>query len=219
MIGDVSVIVVDPDQDEREIYRQSLISSGIQVHEAIDGRDALAQVYSLHPDAVVVDARLPFIDGLQLCTLLRSDATTASMRIIAITSDGTPEHVSRFHERGADAVFIKPVPVDQLARAVRERHLPSLEPVGVLAHTIAPPAHTATRTMAKAKAHERYVSTNPPQPPPHLRCPQCDSVLHYERSHIGGVSDRHPEQWDYFVCATHGAFQYRHRTRKLRVAS
>ena len=219
MIGDMSVIVVDPDRDAREIYRRSLASSGIRVHEAIDGRDALAQVYSIHPDAVVVDARLPFIDGLQLCMLLRSDAATASIRIVAITSDGTLEQVRRFRERGADAVFVKPVPVDQLARAVREREMSPLQRADVVAHVAAPPVRPPARTMAKAKSHERYVSTNPPQAPPHLRCPQCDAVLHYERSHIGGVSDRHPEQWDYFVCATHGAFQYRHRTRKLRAAS
>jgi hypothetical protein len=41
-------------------------------------------------------------------------------------------------------------------------------------------------------------------------------VLQYDCSHVGGVSARHPEQWDYFLCAKHGAFQYRHRTRKLR---
>jgi hypothetical protein len=33
---------------------------------------------------------------------------------------------------------------------------------------------------------------------------------------IGGVNARHPEQWDYFICAACGAFQYRQRTRKLR---
>jgi predicted RNA-binding Zn-ribbon protein involved in translation (DUF1610 family) len=38
----------------------------------------------------------------------------------------------------------------------------------------------------------------------------------YEQSHIGGVSAKHPEQWDDFICPTCGTFEYRHRTRKLR---
>jgi hypothetical protein len=38
----------------------------------------------------------------------------------------------------------------------------------------------------------------------------------YEHSHVGGVSQRHPEQWDYYRCSACGRFQYRQRTRKLR---
>ena len=50
-----------------------------------------------------------------------------------------------------------------------------------------------------------------------LVCPSCDQALKYLRSHIGGVSARHLEQWDYFECpAGCGSFQYRERTKKLR---
>jgi hypothetical protein len=53
--------------------------------------------------------------------------------------------------------------------------------------------------------------------PPPLVCPACDRALQYVRSHVGGVSERLPEQWDYYTC--HGAcgtFQYRQRTRRVR---
>lgn len=43
--------------------------------------------------------------------------------------------------------------------------------------------------------------------------------LQYERSHIGGVSHVHAEQWDDYECAACGTFQYRQRTRKLRRVS
>ena len=67
------------------------------------------------------------------------------------------------------------------------------------------------------KAHLRGDTTAPPSPPPLLRCGSCDAALQYMRSHIGGVSSKHPEQWDYFVCSFGcGEFEYRARTRKLR---
>jgi hypothetical protein len=45
-------------------------------------------------------------------------------------------------------------------------------------------------------------------------------MLTYERSHIGGVSERNSEQWDYYECPSGcGTFQYRQRTRKLRRVS
>ena len=48
------------------------------------------------------------------------------------------------------------------------------------------------------------------------RCPTCDRPLVYERSHIGGVTERFSEQWDYYTCTGCGPFQYRQRTRALR---
>jgi hypothetical protein len=52
---------------------------------------------------------------------------------------------------------------------------------------------------------------------PALVCPSCDRPLRYRRSHIGGVSERLSEQWDYFDCVQGcGTFQYRQRTRKVR---
>ena len=66
-------------------------------------------------------------------------------------------------------------------------------------------------------SHRRYDTSTPPATPPELRCPTCDGTLHYERSHVGGVSEKHAEQWDYFSCSGPcGRFEYRQRTRKLR---
>jgi hypothetical protein len=68
-----------------------------------------------------------------------------------------------------------------------------------------------------SRAHIRHQTTEPPVAPPALVCPQCDQLLRYQRSHIGGVSARHVEQWDYYECSGGcGTFQYRQRTRKLR---
>ena len=70
--------------------------------------------------------------------------------------------------------------------------------------------------MANCKMHVRCTTTDPPTAPPALRCPKCDCALIYERSHLGGVSNRLAEQWDDYTCPACGTFEYRHRTRKLR---
>src|SRR5262249_24596716 len=68
-----------------------------------------------------------------------------------------------------------------------------------------------------ARTHQRFETTTPAERPPGLICPQCDTPLTYQRSHIGGVSERHSEQWDYYECPEGcGTFQYRQRTRKIR---
>jgi hypothetical protein len=78
-------------------------------------------------------------------------------------------------------------------------------------------SHANIRRVTLSRAHTRHDTTAPPMAPPTLVCPACDSQLRYLRSHVGGVSSRHSEQWDYFECLVGcGTFQYRQRTRKLR---
>jgi hypothetical protein len=75
----------------------------------------------------------------------------------------------------------------------------------------------AGERRALSRQFSREDTTTPPDAPPALVCPACDQPLLYMRSHVGGVSERHREQWDYFDCPNGcGSFQYRQRTRKLR---
>jgi CheY-like chemotaxis protein len=210
------VLVVDGCEDTRDMYGQTLTASGVPVIYAADGREALVQIHQAKPRALVADLMLPFIDALQLCALIRTDITTASMRIVVITSDPTRAH--RILQRGADEVLVKPISLEALTNAVRaERPAAALN--GNACERPSNEDRTGRRRIAKVRAHERYVTRQPPLPPPPLKCPLCDASLQYDRSNVGGVSDRHPEQWDSFVCAAHGVFQYRHRTRRLRRVS
>jgi hypothetical protein len=76
------------------------------------------------------------------------------------------------------------------------------------------------QAKALSRTFHRHDTTKPPTAPPDLVCPVCDRRLVYQRSHIGGVSERHAEQWDDYEClAGCGVFQYRQRTRTLRKVS
>ena len=78
-------------------------------------------------------------------------------------------------------------------------------------------SRAVTRRTMLSRSHARHHTTTPPAAPPVLMCPSCDRPLRYLHSHIGGVSIRHQEQWDYFECPGNcGTFQYRERTRKLK---
>jgi hypothetical protein len=57
-------------------------------------------------------------------------------------------------------------------------------------------------------------TTTPDSPAPSLFCPQCNSLLVYRLTVVGGVIP--PERWDYVECSICGPFQYRHRTRTIR---
>jgi DNA-binding response OmpR family regulator len=99
--------------------------------------------------------------------------------------------LQRARAAGADVVLVKPVCPDAL--------LDEIQRLLTRSHYL----HTDSATH---RAH-----------PPELLCPSCNRWLAYGHSHVGGINDRHPEQWDYYMCsASCGTFQYRQRTRKLR---
>jgi DNA-binding response OmpR family regulator len=226
-------LIVEPDNGIRSLYADHLRASGYEVEEADDGREGLVRAISRRPDIVVTETRLLGIDGCDLCALLRRDTATQDIVIIALVGDGSPEDRDRAADAGADAILMKPCLPDRLFAEMQR-----------LLRSSAAPRHHATagrqdwhRTPAVASgpgdrqslsgrmlrlshAHGRYQTADPPRRPPALLCPSCDAPLNYKNSHIGGVSARHSEQWDYYDCVNGcGSFQYRQRTRRLRAVA
>ena len=219
------VLVVDPDPDTRGLYQTALPLAGVEVIEASDGREALTKALVEPPTLIISELRLPLVDGCALCEILRRDAATRSVPILIVTADARAAREDRIREAGADAVLVKPAPSDVilsamrnlLTRAANGRGTPAPSHTPALSNTSSQgSADKGEHRTPLAKSHQRFKTTTPPIPPPELRCLSCVQVLEYEYSQIGGVSERHPEQWDYYVCSTCGPFQYRPRTRKLR---
>jgi CheY-like chemotaxis protein len=210
-----SILVVDPDADTRDIYRLCFECAGCTVVEAADGRDGLAKALGREPSLVITEMRMPFIDGVTLCELLRRDSATSGVPILMVTAESQPVQLARATEVGADAVLRKPAPPEDVLHAAMEllRTSQGARPRATTRHTAAP---VEQRHTARSKSHARFDTVNPPATPPELTCPACDRPLKYDHSHVGGVSDQHAEQWDYYDCPTCGTFQYRQRTRKVR---
>jgi CheY-like chemotaxis protein len=216
------ILVADPDSDLRRTYIEALRPLGCDPIEASDGREALVEALARRPSVIVLETRLPFVNGPALCEILRRDSQTRSVPIIAL-ADQPSADAERMRRAGADGVLFKPVAaaalVSELQRVTTTP--PRVTAERVVAQTTAaavmatPPGREPKR-IANSKSHARCVTTTPPAVPPTLRCPSCDGTLTYDRSYIGGVSQRHPEQWDEYSCPTCGTFEYRHRTRKLR---
>ncbi len=219
-LATASILIVDADDDTRAAYRQSIQACGCEIVEASDGRDALAQAMARPPRLVITALNLPLIDGSALCEILRRDHVTAHVPILVIT-DAPPAEIDRARRVGADAVLVKPATSEQIlfetrrlmtdARAVRGRAVATR-----VSAIVQRPQATQQRTRL-SKTFVRFTTMTPPAAPPELRCPSCDELLTYEKSYVGGVSEKHSEQWDDYRClGACGMFQYRHRTRKLR---
>ena len=227
----IVALLVDRDQDTRHMYAEFLKLGNWRVDEASDGREALAKAIALHPDIIITETRLPGIDGITLCALLRRDVATNAIPVIFVTGDAYPADIERAIAAGGDMVLTKPCLPEHLltrvhdvmdkSRNVRTRaaavRFDALDQLARADEVLSRTVDTLHRHPTLKKAHRRGDTVNPPIAPPSLVCPSCDKPLTYLRSHLGGVSSKHSEQWDYFDCeAGCGTFQYRARTRKLR---
>lgn len=200
------VLLVDRDDDTREMYAEYLTRAAVSIQQAADGRDALARATAYPPDLIVTETRLPGLDGYELCALLRGDSKTRAVPIVVVTGDGYQTDIAHAHAAGADAVLIKPcLPEVLLAEMHR---LVSNDRRG---------ASSRRKKPAMSRAGKRDDTMVPPAAPPVLVCPICNQFLVYQRSHVGEAGGRQGEQWDYYACPTGcGAFQYRQRTQAMR---
>jgi excisionase family DNA binding protein len=104
------VLVVDDDKSIQRLIQRIIIKSflGTDVESVDNGVEALVSVGRHVPDLIVLDIVMPGMDGLEVCKLLRSNPTTRSMKIIAITGKKLAAEEEKFLKKNVDDFFRKP---------------------------------------------------------------------------------------------------------------
>jgi signal transduction histidine kinase len=115
VIDPMSVLLVEDNDDFRELLAERLRRRGFRVDECRDGLDALARLRSSEvPDAVIADVGLPGLDGYALARAIRAEARISHVKLVALTGYGGTAAMTRTREAGFDAHLVKPVRVDAL---------------------------------------------------------------------------------------------------------
>ncbi|GAA3453568.1 response regulator [Dactylosporangium matsuzakiense] len=100
------VLIVDDHADFRRLARALLEPEGVEIlGEAGRGRDALAMVAALRPDAVLLDVQLPDLDGFAVCRAIR--AAWPAVRVVLCSVRPTAAYGPRYAECGAHAFAAK----------------------------------------------------------------------------------------------------------------
>ena len=121
------VLVAEDHETSAEGYAQLLSGAGYRVVHAKNGYEALAQVAREAPSLILLDLKLPKLDGWELLNRLKADPAVATVPIIVITGDALPTHHEMARSRGAAAVLSKPIDPAELLTLVRET-LSRMEP-------------------------------------------------------------------------------------------
>ena len=115
------VLVVEDNEKSMKLFRDVLGASGYRTLEATTGSRAVELATEHRPALVLMDMRLPDVDGHEALRRLRADVRTASMPVLAVTAQAMQGDRERFLAEGFDGYLSKPVDIVELVATVR-RH-------------------------------------------------------------------------------------------------
>ena len=116
------VLIVDDEKDIRRVLNRTLNKYFPQllISEAQDGFEAGKQIVDLKPDLVILDLKLPGVDGFKICANIKGDERLKHTKILAMTGENSIENKQRILRQGADAYLPKPFDLDELTKKVQE---------------------------------------------------------------------------------------------------
>jgi len=112
------ILVVEDNARNMLLIRDLLQATGYRTLEASTAGEALVQAIEHRPALVLMDIRLPDMDGVEALRRLRMDSGTASIPVVAVTAQAMKGDVERFREAGFDGYLTKPVDIDELLATV-----------------------------------------------------------------------------------------------------
>jgi two-component system cell cycle response regulator DivK len=114
------ILVVEDQEDNRQILRDLLGSAGYQLVEAENGEEALKALALQRPDLILMDIQLPVLDGYETTRRIRANGDFKTIPIIAVTSYALAGDDAKALAAGCDGYVTKPYSPRQLLAKVRE---------------------------------------------------------------------------------------------------
>lgn len=112
------VLVVDDNEDERELLAEYLTFRGMRVRTASNGKEALSMAFTESPSVVLMDLAMPDTDGFDAMRRLKGDVRTKDVIVVAVSAHVLPAVRSKAFAEGADGFVMKPFDLVLLGDAV-----------------------------------------------------------------------------------------------------
>ena len=114
------ILIVEDDEGNRMLVRDVLTFSGYRVLEAETAEAGLKMAREEHPALILMDIRLPGMDGVAALAELRRDPVTKEIPVIAVTASTMSQHRSQIVAAGFDDYHSKPIDITRLVASVGE---------------------------------------------------------------------------------------------------
>lgn len=102
------ILVVEDQEDNRQILRDLLTNAGFELIEAENGAEAVAVAAARRPELILMDIQLPVMDGYEAMRRIKADPALRAIPIIAVTSYALSGDEDKARAAGCDAYVTKP---------------------------------------------------------------------------------------------------------------
>ena len=118
MAGEL-ILIVEDNENNRMLVRDVLQSRGYQTAETDNGEEGVRLARTSRPALILMDIQLPGINGMEALKLLRADAATRDIPVMAVTASAMTQDRHKIMATGFDAYQSKPINVREFVEAVR----------------------------------------------------------------------------------------------------
>ncbi len=113
------ILIIDDEPDIRDVLKITLECEDFEVVEAKDGVDGLEKVHKTAPDLVLLDYKMPKMNGHEVCQILKKDILLRHMPIIMLTGKGETQDKIKGINAGADDYLVKPFEPQELVARIK----------------------------------------------------------------------------------------------------
>jgi len=121
------ILIVDDNERNRKLARDVLRLARFRTLEAVTGAEAIALAAEHLPDLILMDLRLPDLDGTEAARILRAGPRTSQIPVVAVTALRLDAHDEWLLDAGFAGYIAKPIDIDALPDMVRGFCRPGLE--------------------------------------------------------------------------------------------
>ena len=113
------ILVVDDERPIHSYLQRKLTKLGYTVFVAEDGEEALSKVFSNFPDIVLLDVKIPKIDGIEVCRKIKSDERTKAIPVLILSAKAQSEEIKEGLEAGANKYLTKPISFPEILKEIQ----------------------------------------------------------------------------------------------------
>jgi two-component system alkaline phosphatase synthesis response regulator PhoP/two-component system response regulator VicR len=114
------IMIIEDEDNLIELLKVNLMAEGFSVSVASNGIEGLKRTEDERPDAVILDVRLPLMDGWKVCQRLKENAKTKSIPIIILTAASQKSDAAEAKRVGCDLFLTKPFDPIELVKIVKQ---------------------------------------------------------------------------------------------------
>ena len=114
------ILLVDDEEGFLAVIKEALEIRGFDVVTAKSAIEAGLELSSKKPDLILMDIKMPGIDGLQACAAIKKNPDTTNIPIMIASAMSEEAQVSRAHKIGVSDYFVKPIDIEKLVNRIKE---------------------------------------------------------------------------------------------------